>query len=204
MVRLPSARMLQGFGLSPAPLATGWSGRIAGRSALGTGKLVAVLARDAPHHPRTDAAPSLQPGRGLAVAGTASWTGATRAEWLRRLRAVLGRPAASRQDGGSARPTAIGWWEAQGRARPGLDALSHAVATRLKRRSPDHPTFATVVSACGRVSGTLTPPRLACLAPPTGQTTARFLPGHRLVTWADRWLTRSPASGAKAGSTLAT
>jgi len=59
------------------------------------------------------------------------------------------------------------------------------------------------VSACGRVSGTLTHTLLAGLAPPTVHTQARFLHGHRLVTWADRWLTLSPAGGAKAGSPLA-
>jgi hypothetical protein len=73
----------------------------------------------------------------------------------------------------------------------------------LKRRSHDHPKFSTFVSACGRVSGTLKHTILACLAPPTVHTKARFMHGHRLVPWADRWLTLSPAGGAKAGSPLA-
>jgi hypothetical protein len=44
---------------------------------------------------------------------------------------------------------------------------------------------------------------LACLAPPTIHTKARFMNVHRLVTWAERLLKLSPAGGAKAGSTLA-
>jgi len=59
------------------------------------------------------------------------------------------------------------------------------------------------VSACGRVSGQLQQTLLACLAPPTVRTTARFMPVHRLVSWADRRLKLSPAGGAKAGSIFA-
>jgi hypothetical protein len=73
----------------------------------------------------------------------------------------------------------------------------------LKRRYHDHPQFATFVAACGRVSGKLKHTMLACLAPPTVHTKARFMNVHRLVTWADRVLKLSPAGGAKAGSTLA-
>ena len=73
----------------------------------------------------------------------------------------------------------------------------------LKRVYQDHPAFATFVSACGRVSGKLTHTILACLAPPTVRTKARFMHGHRLCTWADRVLKLSPAGGAKSGSTFA-
>ncbi len=131
-----------------------------------------------------------------------SWTGDTLAAWLRRLMAVMGRPAASLKDGASALHTAIGLLEEQGLARPAIDDLSHAVATRLKRRSHAPPPFAPLVSACGRVSGTLTHTMLACLAPPTVHTHARFMHVHRLGPWAARWLQLSPAGGAKGGSTL--
>jgi len=171
--------------------------------ALGTGKIVAVVALDAPHPHLTAAAPRLQQGRCLAVSVAASWTGASLAEWLRRLIAVMGRPAASLQDGARDLHTAIDLLEEQGLARPAIDDLSHAVATMLKRRDHDHPQCATLVSACGRVAGKLTHTRLACLAPPTGRPKARCMHGHRLVTWADRVLQLSPAGGAKAGSTLA-
>ncbi len=49
----------------------------------------------------------------------------------------------------------------------------------------------------------LKPTILACLAPPTVRTKARFMHGHRLFTWADRGLKLSPPGGAKSGSTFA-
>ena len=64
--------------------------------------------------------------------------------------------------------------------------------------------FSTFVSAWGRVSGQLKHTMLAGLAPPNVPTKARFLPVHRLVTWADQLLNLSPARRAQAGSTLAT
>ena len=60
-----------------------------------------------------------------------------------------------------------------------------------------------MLAACGRVSGQLKHTLLACLAPPTVRTKARFMSVHRLFTWADRLLTLSPVGGAKAGSILA-
>ena len=59
------------------------------------------------------------------------------------------------------------------------------------------------LSICGRVSGQLTHTLLACLAPPTVRTKARFMNVHRLVTWADRVLQLSPPGGAKRGSIFA-
>ena len=141
--------------------------------------------------------------RCLAVAVAASWTGDTLAELLKRLIAVMGRPAAYLKDGGSDLQKAIGLLEEQGLASPSIDDISHAVANMLKRRYQAHPKFSTFVSACGRVSGKLKHTLLACLAPPSVRTKARFMNVHRLVTWADRLLTLSPAGGAKAGSTLA-
>jgi hypothetical protein len=190
--------------VSPAPFSPGVLWRIAGRLALGRGKSVAVVALDAPHQPCPEVAPSLPQGRGLAVSVAASWTGATLADGLTPLLAVLGRPAADRTDGGSALPNARSVVEAPGLASPAMDERSPAVATLRPRRSHDHPTCAACVSACGRGSGRLTHTRRACRAPPTVHTTARWRPGHRLGTWADRVLTRAPAGGAKAGSTRAT
>jgi len=115
----------------------------------------------------------------------------------------MGRPAAYLKDAGSELHKAIDVLDAQGLASPSIDDISHAVANMLKRRYHDHPTFSTFVSACGRVSGKLKHTLLACLAPPSVPTKARFMNVHRLVTWADRWLNLSPAGGARAGSTLA-
>ena len=78
------------------------------------------------------------------------------------------------------------------------------MAGRRKRVYPDPPTCATLVSACGRVSGTRKPTLLACVVPPTVRTNARLLHGHRLCTWAERVLKLAPAGGAKSGSTCAT
>jgi hypothetical protein len=203
LVRIPSARRLKGVALSPAPFAHGLIGLIDISIARGPGKSVALLALAAPHPQLPAAAPGLQQGRCLAVAVAASWTGDTLAELLRRLIAVLGRPAAHLTDGGSELQQAIGLLEEQGLARPSIDALSHAGAHMLKRRYQAHPKFSTFVSACGRVSGKLKQTIRACLAPPTRHTKARFMKVHRLVTWADRLLNLSPAGGAKAGSTLA-
>lgn len=204
IVRIQAARMLKGSARRPAPFANGFIWMIDVSIALGTGKIVAVLARDAQHHQLSDAAPSLHQVRCLAVAVAASWTGDTLAELLRRLIAVMGRPAAYLKDGGSDLHKAIGLLEEQGLASPSIDDLSHAIATMLKRRSHDHPQCATFVAACGRVSGTLTHTMLACLAPPTVHTKTRCMHVHRLVIWADRLLRLSPAGGAKVGSTLAT
>ena len=203
IVRIQSARMLQGFALSQAPFSNGLIWMIDVSIALGAGKIVAVLALDAQHHHLTQAAPDLHQVRCLAVSVAASWTGDTLAALLKRLIAVMGRPAASLKDGGSDLHKAIDLLDAQGLASPSIDDISHAVATMLKRRYHDHPTFSTFVSACGRVSGKLKHTMLACLAPPSVHTKARFMNVHRLVMWADRLLTLSPAGGAKAGSTLA-
>ena len=60
---------------------------------------------------------------------------------------------------------------------------------------PTHPSFETFVSACGRVSGKLKHTLLACLAPPTVRTKARFMNVHRLFTWAERLLSSRPPAG---------
>jgi hypothetical protein len=203
IVRIQSARLLQGFPLGQAPFSNGLIWMIDVSIALGAGKIVAVLALDAQHHHRTQAAPGLQQVHCLAVSVAASWTGDTLAALLKRLIAVMGRPAAYLKDGGSDLHKAIDVLDAQGLASPSIDDLSHAVANMLKRRYHAHPHFATFLSACGRVSGKLKHTILACLAPPTVHTKARFMNVHRLVTWAERLLTLSPAGGAKAGSTLA-
>jgi hypothetical protein len=203
IVRMQSARLLKGSALSQAPFANGWIWMIDVSIALGEGKIVAVLALDAQHHHLTETAPGLHQVRCIAVSVAASWTGDTLAELLKRLIAVLGRPAAYLKDAGSELHKAISVLEEQGLASPAIDDISHAVAGMLKRRYQAHPKFATFVSACGRVSGKLKHTLLACLAPPTIHTKARFMNVHRLVTWADRLLNLSPAGGAKVGSTLA-
>src|SRR5215831_3260760 len=203
IVRMQSARRLKGSPLSQAPFSNGFIWLIDISIALGSGKIVAVLALDAQHHRLTQAAPSLGQVQCLAVSVAVSWTGDTLADLLQRLIAVMGRPAAYLKDGGSDLHKALDVLAAQGLASPSIDDISHAVANILKRRYQAHPRFSTFVSACGRVSGSLKHTLLACLTPPSVHTKARFMNVHRLVTWADRLLQLSPAGGARAGSTLA-
>jgi len=58
---------------------------------------------------------------------------------------------------------------------PCIDDISHAAASMLKRTYQDHPAFERFLSACGQVSGKLKHTLLACLAPPTVRTKARFM-----------------------------
>jgi hypothetical protein len=203
IVRMQSARMLKGSALSQAPFSNGLIWMIDISIALGSGKILAVLALDAQHHRLPQAAPSLGQVRCIAVSVAVSWTGDTLADLLKRLIAVMGRPAAYLKDAGSELHKAIDVLAEQGLASPSIDDISHAVANILKRRYQDHPKFSPFVSACGRVSGQLKHTLLACLAPPRVHTKARFMNVHRLVTWADRLLNLSPAGGARAGSALA-
>ena len=203
IVRIQSARLLQGVSLSLAPFTNGFIWMIDISIGLGTGKILSVLALNARHHQLVAAPPGFQQVHCIAVSVAASWTGETIADLLQRVILVIGRPAAYLKDCGSELHKAIGLLEEQGLASPSIDDISHAVANMLKRRYQAHPQFATFVSACGRVSSKLKHTMLACLAPPTVHTKARFMNVHRLVTWADRLLKLSPAGGAKAGSTLA-
>jgi hypothetical protein len=200
IVRIEAARTLQGLPLSQAPFTNGLIWMIAISIGLGTGKIVAVLACDAHHHQRTPGALALDRVHCIGVGVAASWTGETIAELLKRLIAQRGRPAAYLKDGGSELHKAVALLGEQGLRSPCLDDISHAVAGMLKRVY-HHPSFATFLSACGRVSGKLKHTMLACLAPPKVRTKARFMNVHRLFTWADRVLKLSPPGGAKTGST---
>ena len=203
IVRIESVRRLRGAPLSQAPFGNGLIWMIDISIGLGTGKIVAVLACDAHHHQLAPEALSLDRVHCIGGAVADSWTGDTIAEWLGRLIAQMGRPAAYLKDGGGDLHKAVAVLGEQGLASPCIDDISHAVAGMLKRSYQDHPTFATFVSACGRVSGQLKHTLLACLAPPNVRTKARFMHVHRLCTWAERVLKLSPAGGAQSGSTFA-
>ena len=202
-VRIEATRTLKGLPLSQAPFTNGLIWMLDISIALGTSKMLAVLACDAQHHQRTPGALSLERVHCIGVGVAASWSGETIAELLKRLIAQMGRPAAYLKDGGSELQKAVDLLGEQGLSSPCLDDISHAVAGMLKRVYQAHPSFETFLSACGRVSGKLKHTILACLAPPTVRTKARFMNVHRLFTWAERLLTLSPPGGAKTGSTLA-
>jgi hypothetical protein len=203
IVRLDSARSLRGLPLSQAPFTNGLIWMIDLSIGLGSGKILAVLAIDAHHHQLVNAAPSLRHVHCIGVSVAESWTGESIADVLDRLIAQMGRPAAYLKDGGSDLQKAADLLEEQGLGSPCIDDISHAAAGMLKHYYHHHPAFERFLSACGSVSGKLKQTLLACLAPPTVRTKARFMHVHRLVTWAQRLLQLSPAGGAKAGSILA-
>ena len=200
IVRIESARGLRALPLSPAPFSNGLIWRLDLSIALGSGKILAVLALEAHHHHLVGGAPSLTHVHCLAVSVADSWTGDAIAEVLKRLIAQIGRPAAYLKDSGRELQKAVDLVEPHGLASPCLDDISHAAAHILKRYYQHHPAFARFLSACGRVSAQLKQTLLACLAPPTVRPKARLMNVHRLVSWADRLLQLSPAGGAKAGS----
>ena len=203
-MRIDAARTVRGLPLGPAPFTNGLIWMIDISIGLGSGKIVAVLALDAHHHQLVSGAPALRHVHCIGVAVADSWTGETIAELLKRLIAQMGRPAAYLKDNGSELHKAVALLADDGLDSPCLDDISHAAAGMLKRTYQHHPAFERFVSACGRVSGKLKQTLLACLAPPTVRTKARFMNVHRLVTWADRVLQLSPPGGAKRGSMLAT
>jgi hypothetical protein len=203
IVRLDSARSLRGLPLAQAPFNNGLIWMIDLSIGLGSGKILAVLAIDAHHHQLVNAAPSLSHVHCSGVSVAESWTGESIADVLDRLIAQMGRPAAYLKDGGSDLHKAADLLEERGMGSPCIDDISHAAAGMLKHYYHHHPAFERFLSACGSVSGKLKQTLLACLAPPTVRTKARFMHVHRLVTWAQRLLQLSPAGGAKAGSILA-
>ena len=203
IVRIDAARTVRGLPLDPAPFTNGLIWLIDISIGLGSGKIVAVLALDAHHHQLESGAPALRHVHCIGVAVADAWTGDTIAEVLKRLIAPMGRPAAYLKDHGSELQKAVALLADDGLDSPCLDDISHAAAGMLKRIYQHHPAFNRFLSACGRVSGKLKHTLLACLAPPTVRTKARFMNVHRLVAWADRVLQLSPPGGAKRGSMLA-
>ena len=201
--RIEAARERRGLPLRQAPFSNGLIWMIDLSIGLGSGKIVAVLALDAHHHYLVNGAPSLNHVHCIAVSVADAWPGEAIAGVLKRLIAPMGRPAAYLQDGGSELHKAADLLEEQGLGSACIDDISHVAANMLKRSYQHHPTFERFLAACGRVSGQLQQTRLACLAPPTVRTKARFMSVHRLFTWADRLLKLSPAGGTKAGSVLA-
>jgi hypothetical protein len=203
IVRIESARELRGLPLSQAPFSNGLIWMIDISIGLGSGKILAVLALDAHHHHLVDGAPSLDQVHCIAVSVADSWSGEAIAELLKRLIAQMGRPAGYLKDGGSELQKAAEVLEPEGLGSSCIDDISHVVANILKHYYQHHPDFERFLSACGRVSGKLKQTLLACLAPPTVRSKARFMNVHRLVSWSDRFLSLSPPGGAKSGSVLA-
>lgn len=202
LVRIRSATMLNGLPMKLAPFSNGWVWMIDMSIALGKGKILTVLALNAHHYQLVPEAPGFQNVHCVALSVADSWTGESIAAFLKRLIAVMGRPAAYLRDGGADLQKAIRLLNEQGLGSRSIDDISHVIANLLKYRYGDHPMFETFLSACGSVSGKLKQTILACLAPPKAHTKARFMNMHQLVTWADQFLKLSPPGGAAKGSTL--
>jgi hypothetical protein len=100
IARLQEAPAVPKIPLSADPFANGFIWIIDISIALGSGKLLAVLALDARHHHGHDTAPGLDHVHPLAVAVAESWTGDGVAWVLKRLMGTLGRPVALLKDGG--------------------------------------------------------------------------------------------------------
>src|SRR3989449_7404131 len=203
IVRMALARACRGLPLEAAPFTNGCIWIIDSSIGLGCGKILTVLALDAHHHQLASGAPTLHHVRCIGVVVAASWDGDSIADFLKRLIAVMGRPAAYLKDGGSDLHRAAALLEEQDMGSPCIDDISHAAASMLKRIYQDPPAFERFLSACGQVSSKLKHTLLACLAPPTVRTKARFMNVHRLLTWAERVLALSPPGGAKSGSMVA-
>lgn len=203
IARLQEAPAVPHVPFSADPFANGFIWIIDISIALGSGKLLAVLALDARHHALHPRAPGLDHVHPLAVAVAESWTGDDVAEVLKQLIGTLGRPVALLKDGGCELAKAADELGADGLVTRCLDDLSHVVANLLKHQYCQHPQFETFLSACGHVSKHLKQSALACLAPPKTSTKARFMNLHRLVKWADQLLQHSPPGPARAGSALA-
>ena len=100
IARLQEAPAVPKIPLSADPFANGFLWIIDISIALGSGKLLAVLALDARHHHWHASAPGLDHVHPFAVAVAESWTGDGVADVLKRLMATLGRPVALLKDGG--------------------------------------------------------------------------------------------------------
>ena len=203
MTRLEQAGALPKAPVRGDPFTNGFIWIIDISIALGSGKLLAVLALDVRHHAVHGSALGLEDVHPLAVSVAESWTGEAVAEVLQRLIAAQGRPVALLKDGGSELAKAADELDAQGLGTRCLDDLSHVCANLLKHQYGHHPQFDTFILACGQVSKHLKQSALACLAPPKTSTKARFMNLHRLVKWADQLLQHSRPGAARSGSALA-
>jgi hypothetical protein len=133
IVRMDSARTCRGLPLEAAPFTHGLIWIIDISMGLGCGQILTVLALDAHHHQLEPGAPTRHDVRCMGVAVAASWNGDTIADFLKRLIALMGRPAAYLKDGGSDRHRAAALLEEQGMGSLCIDDVSPAAANMLKR-----------------------------------------------------------------------
>ncbi len=165
---------------------------------LGSGKILTVLALNYRYHVLHEGAPTLKQVHCVGVSVAESWTGELIAEFLHKIIAVIGKPAAYLKDGGKDLAKGVRLLGKQ--SSPSIDDISHKIAILLKHEYGNHPMLATFTSACGKVSTKLKQSILACLAPPKVSTSSRFMNLHRLIIWASQLLKHSPQGRAKKDS----
>lgn len=202
MARIQNPMLPTGFQIGSEPSCNGLIFMLDASIGLGSGKILAVLALDAKHHAFNESAPNLQNVTCVAVSVAASWTGETIANFLQKVIAVTGKPAAYLKDGGTDLAKAVVLLAGRKMASLSIGDISHAIANLLKHEYQNHPMFETFLSACGKASKNLKQSILACLAPPKVSTKARFMNLHRLVNWADQLLRHSPKGRAQKDSIL--
>ena len=202
MVKMQSASQLTATEIPPGSFSNGFIWMMDTSIGIGAGKILAVIALDVHHHQHHPSAPTLKNVHCMGVSVSPSWTGEKIAEFLKKMIATQGRPAAFLKDGGTDLEKAVHLLDQQKLGSLSIDDLSHKIANLVKHEYAQHPLFETFISACGKVSKNLKQTILACLAPPKVGLKARFMNLHRLVTWADRILKHSPPGRATEGSLL--
>ena len=150
-VRMDSARTCLGLPLEAAPFTNSLIWIIDISIGLGCGKILTVLALDAHHHQLASGAPTLHHVRCIGVAVAVSWNGDTIADFLKRLIAVMGRPAAYLKDGGSDLHRAAAVLAEQGMGSPCIDDISHAAACMLNPHR-DEATIARQIRAASPIA----------------------------------------------------
>ena len=128
LARIQSASTLKGSPMPHAPFCNGLVWMIDASIGLGSGKMLAVVAVDARHHQLVRGAPGFRHVHCLAVSVAGSWTGEIVARLLRRLVAVMGRPAAYLKDGGSDLRKAVRLLDEEGLGSPAIADISHEIA----------------------------------------------------------------------------
>jgi hypothetical protein len=112
--------------------------------ALGPGKILTVLALDLRHH-NNAAALTFQDVHCIGVKVEFTWTGEAIADFLQKIIAVLGRPAAYLKDGGTNLSKAVEILGDRGFSSVEIDDISHVVANLLKHEYKEHPQFETFI-----------------------------------------------------------
>jgi hypothetical protein len=202
MVKMQSVHQVPATSVPSCSFSNGFIWMVDISIGLGAGKILAVLALDAQHHKIAANAPKLHDVHCVGVSVASSWTGERIADFLKKIIATLGRPAAFLKDGGVDLSKSARLLTEQGLGAPCIDDVSHKIANLVKHEYGTHPLFDTFIAACGKISKRFKQSILACLVPPKVSVKARFMNLHRLVSWAEKILKHSVPGRASKDSLL--